>query len=79
LFAAREDANIGVYDSWNYALVTTVPIRDPVIGPLRVAKITATGEQLLIGVTSSGVVTVILPSITNIFLSPPEGQFPLRR
>lgn len=79
LFAARDDANIGVYDTWNFGLVTTVPIRDPVIGPLRVAKITATGEQLLIGVTSSGVVTVKLPSITNIFLSPATGWRPPRR
>ena len=67
LFGARDDANIGVFDTWWFERVALVPIRDPVVGPLRVAEITATSEQLLIGVTDLGVVMVRLPAITNTF------------
>jgi hypothetical protein len=73
VFVAREDANIDVFDSFFYGLVATVPIRDPVIGPLRVAKIIATGEQVLTGVTTKGVVVVRLPAITNTFPAPRWG------
>ena len=66
VFAATADPLINVYDTYFYGQVATVPIRDPIIGPLRVAE-TAGGQQLLIGVTAVGVVVVALPPITNIF------------
>jgi hypothetical protein len=66
VFLARPDANIDVFDTWFYQKVASVPIKDPVIGPLRVARL-ASGEQLLVGVTARGVVTVRLPAITNPF------------
>lgn len=66
VFAASEAPEIDVFDTYFYGKVTSIPIRDPIIGPLRVAKL-STGEQLLVGVTASGVVTVRLPAITNIF------------
>lgn len=66
LFAARPDGNIDVWDTFFYAQVGTVPVRDPIIGPLRVAR-DGSGNQLLFGVTPRGVVVVRLPGITNPF------------
>lgn len=66
VFLAVEDAEIEVYDTFFFEKVTTLPIRDPIIGPLRVARL-ASGEQILVGVTAKGVVTLQLPAISNIF------------
>lgn len=66
VFVARDDATIEVYDTWFYGLVGTVPIRDAITGPLRVGRL-PTGNQILIGVTAAGVVTVVLPPVVNIF------------
>jgi len=65
-FIARGIPQIDVVDTWFYQIVASVPIRDPVIGPLRVARLPS-GDQVLIGVTARGVVTVRLPAITNTF------------
>jgi hypothetical protein len=73
VFAARDDANIDVFDTWFFARVATVPVKDPIIGPLRVAKL-PTGEQFLIGVTVRGVITVTLPAITNTLPAPIWGE-----
>ncbi len=64
VFAARPDGNIDVFDTFFYGKVATVPVRDPIIGPLRVA-IDASGKQLLFGITARGLVMVRLPAITN--------------
>src|SRR5207244_755913 len=64
LFVARFDANIDVFDTYFGAQVGTISIRDPIVGPLRVAK-DASGNQLLFGITSRGVVMVSLPAFTN--------------
>jgi hypothetical protein len=72
VFLARPDANIDVFDTFFFDRVTTIPIRDPIIGPLRVALLPG-GEQILIGVTARGVVTVRFPQIPNIFPDP-TGQ-----
>ncbi len=66
VFAASAQAVIDVYDTYFYSKVTSIPIRDPITGPLRVARL-ASGEQILVGVTSRGVVTVRLPAIANPF------------
>jgi hypothetical protein len=66
VFVAVAEAEIEVYDTFFFEKVITLPIRDPIIGPLRVAKL-ASGDQILVGVTAYGVVTVQLPSITNTF------------
>jgi hypothetical protein len=71
LFAATDDANIVAFDTFFYGEVANIPIRDPIIGPLRVARLPS-GEQFVVGVTERGVVTVILPSVTNIFPAPPR-------
>ncbi|MDO8665104.1 MAG: hypothetical protein Q7J79_00720, partial [Gemmatimonadales bacterium] len=70
LFAARPDANIDVFDTFFYGRVTTIPIRDPIVGPIRVATNPITFQRILIGVTANGIVVVRLPSIANVFPSP---------
>jgi hypothetical protein len=71
LFAARPDGNIDVFDTFFYGIVGSIPVRDPIIGPLRVAK-DALGNQLLFGITAKGLVMVRLPTITNPFPAPPK-------
>ncbi len=70
LFAATPNPQIDVFDTYFYGKVASVPIKDPVIGPLRVARL-PTGEQVLVGVTVNGIVVAKLPAITNTF--PVEG------
>src|SRR5438552_2713164 len=76
LFAARPDAGIDVFDTFDGSQLlsagvpVTIPIRDPIIGPLRVAK-DATG-QLLFGITAKGLVMVRLPTIVNPNPAPPR-------
>lgn len=70
VFVATADPRIDVYDTYFYGKVGEIEIRDPVRGPLRVARL-ASGEQVLLGVTASGVVTVRLPAVSN--------PFPVRR
>ena len=64
VFAARPDGNIDAFDTFFYGVVGSIPVRDPIIGPLRVAK-DLSGNQLLFGITARGLVTVRLPTITN--------------
>jgi hypothetical protein len=70
VFAARPDAAIDVFDTYFFDRPTpigTIPIRDAVIGPLRIANVA--GTPVLVGVTATGVVVVRLPSLTNSFPS----------
>jgi hypothetical protein len=64
VFAADPSGNILVFDTFFYNLIGTIPTRDPIIGPLRVAK-DAGGNQLLFGVTARGIVMVKLPAVPN--------------
>ncbi len=66
MFVARPDGNIDVFDTFFYGKIASIPIRDPIVGPLRVAK-DALGNQLLFGVTSTGLVMVQLPAVPNPF------------
>jgi len=78
LFAARPDANIDVFDTFDGSQLlsggapVTIPLRDPIIGPLRVAR-DATG-QLLFGITARGLVMVRLPVLTNPNPAPPRRR-----
>ena len=71
LFTATDNPEIVAYDTWFYGEIASIPIRDPIIGVLRVAELPS-GEQFLVGVTARGVVTVQLPPVTNIFPTPPK-------
>jgi len=70
LFAARPDANIDIFDTFFYGVVGSIPIRDPIIGPLRVARNSAGTQQFLFGITARGLVMIRLATITNPFPSP---------
>ena len=73
LFAAAQNPTIHVWDTFYGALVDSIPVRDPIIGPLRVAK-DAGGQQLLFGITARGLVIVRLPAITNTFVPAPPRR-----
>jgi len=72
-FSARSDGNIDVWDTFFFSQVGTIVVRDPIIGPLRVARNKANTRQWLFGVTSAGIVMVELPVITNPLPSPLWG------
>jgi hypothetical protein len=71
IFSARPDANIDVYDTYFGAFLATIPVRDPITGPLRVARDNVTGEQLLFGVTPTGLLILRLPAFVNPLPAPP--------
>jgi hypothetical protein len=61
LFAGSSEPVIEIFDSYFYKRITTVPIRDPIIGPIKAALRPATGQIVLVGTTRGGVVIVTLP------------------
>lgn len=63
-FVADPIGNILVFDTFFYNQIGSIPIRDPIIGPLRVAR-DALGNQYLFGVTFRGLVMVRLPVFPN--------------
>jgi hypothetical protein len=69
-FSARPDGNIDVWDTFFYGQIGVIVVRDPIIGPLRVARNRANTRQWLFGVTGNGVVMVELPVIANPFPTP---------
>jgi hypothetical protein len=77
-FSARPDGNIDVWDTFFYGRIGGIVVRDPIIGPLRVARNAANTRQWLFGITAAGVVMVELPVITNPFPSQAPWGPPLR-
>jgi len=65
------NGNILVFDTFFYGLIGSIPVRDAIVGPLRVAK-DALGNQLLFGVTARGLVMVKLPVFPNPNPAPPR-------
>lgn len=70
LFAAGTTPTIRIWDTFYGALIDSFPVRDPIVGPLRVAK-DAGGRQLLFGITPRGLVVVAIPAVTNPFAPAP--------
>ena len=64
VFVADPIGNILVFDTFFYNQIGSIPIRDPIVGPLRVAR-DALGNQYLFGVTFRGLVMVRLPVFPN--------------
>ena len=64
-FTASPDTSIRVFDTYFFNQQKKIAIRDPIIGPLRVALDVSTGQQYLFGITTRGLVVVSLPTITN--------------
>jgi hypothetical protein len=61
-FAASAEPEIEIFDSYCYKRVSSVPIRDPIIGPIKAALRPNTGQLVLVGATKGGVVIVTLPN-----------------
>jgi hypothetical protein len=61
VFAASAEPVIEIFDSYCYKRVSSVPIRDPIIGPIKAALRSSTGQLVLVGATKGGVVIVTLP------------------
>ncbi len=74
VFAAAPDTSILAFDTYFFNQQKKIAIRDPIVGPLRVALDVSTGQQYLFGITTRGLVVVSLPTIPNI-----NPQAPPRR
>ncbi|HST07334.1 MAG TPA: hypothetical protein VLJ83_04145, partial [Gemmatimonadaceae bacterium] len=61
-FAASAEPLIEIFDTHCYQRVGTIPIRDPIIGPLTAAYRQSTGQLVLVGATARGVVIAQLPN-----------------
>ncbi len=59
-FSASQLPQIEIYDTYCYQRVRTIPVRDPIIGPIR-ASVRPTGDLVLVGATSTGVIVVSVP------------------
>jgi hypothetical protein len=62
VFAASAEPVIEIFDSYCYKRVATVPIRDPINGPIKSAIRQASGQIVLVGATARGIVIVTLPN-----------------
>jgi len=62
VFAASAEPVIEIFDSYCYKRMSTVPIRDPIIGPIKAALRQSTGQIVMVGATKGGVVIVTLPN-----------------
>ncbi|MEP6834871.1 MAG: hypothetical protein ABJB74_15895 [Gemmatimonas sp.] len=60
-FVASNQPVIDIFDTYCFKKVSTVPIRDPIIGPLR-AAVRSNGQIVLVGATIRGVTLVALPN-----------------
>src|SRR5881394_3230454 len=61
VFAASSEPLIEIYDTNCYLRVGTIPIRDPIIGPVT-AALRPSGQLVLVGATARGVVIAQLPN-----------------
>jgi hypothetical protein len=59
-FVASRDAVIDVFDTYCFRRIAQVPIRDPIIGPVR-STVRPNGQLVLVGSTARGVTMVSLP------------------
>jgi hypothetical protein len=62
LFAASSEPLIEIYDTNCYLKVGSIPIKDPIIGPIKAAYRVSTGQLVLVGATARGVVIAQLPN-----------------
>lgn len=60
-FVASSDPVIDIFDTYCYRKVTSIAIRDPIIGPVR-AAVRPDGQLVLVGATIRGVTIVALPN-----------------
>jgi hypothetical protein len=75
IFSANPNGNIDVYDTYFGRFISSIAARDPIIGPLRVARDVG-GVQLLFGVTANGLLVLQLPAFINPNPAPPYPGSP---
>ena len=56
-FAASSQPIIEIYDTNCYRRVATIPVRDPIIGPIK-SSVRPNGEMVLVGASARGVIIV---------------------
>lgn len=56
-FSASQLPQIEIYDTYCYQRVRTIPVRDPIVGPIR-ASFRTNGDLVLVGATRTGVIVV---------------------
>jgi hypothetical protein len=61
-FAASSEPLIEIYDTHCFQRVATIPIKDPIIGPVTAAFRASTGQLVLVGATARGIVIATLPN-----------------
>ena len=61
-FAASSEPLIEIFDTRCYQRVATIPIKDPIIGPVKAAYRISTAQLVLVGATARGVVIATLPN-----------------
>lgn len=61
IFVASSEPVIDIFDSYCYQKVASIPIRDPIIGPVRSA-VRPNGQIVLVGATVRGVTLISLPN-----------------
>ena len=59
-FSASELPQIEIYDTWCYQRVRTIPVREPIVGPIRATR-RRSGEVVLVGASARGVIVVSVP------------------
>ena len=59
-FSASQLPQIEIYDTYCYQRVRTIPVRDPIVGPIR-ASFRSNGDLMLVGATRTGVIVVSVP------------------
>jgi hypothetical protein len=62
-FSASLQPEIEVYDTWEYRRVGCVPVRDPIIGPIKASV--RGGQVVLVAATARGVILVALGAGLN--------------
>ena len=62
VFAASSEPLIEIFDTHCYQRVSSIPIRDPIVGPIKAAFRLSTGQLVLVGATARGVVIAQLPN-----------------
>jgi hypothetical protein len=60
-FVASNEPVIDIFDTYCFKKIASVPIRDPIIGPVR-ASVRPNGQIVLVGATVRGVTLVALPN-----------------
>jgi hypothetical protein len=61
-FAASSEPLIEIFDTHCYQRIATIPIKDPIVGPVTAAYRISTGQLVLVGATIRGVVIATLPN-----------------